>query len=265
MSLSISAPNSFGVGTSRRTAPPRSHAPRCGRFLQADPLGYGDGMNMYAYVKGDPVNKIDPLGLCGFGHVEVARPTNVPDTREPGTVYAPYRFYCTKVIQQDGGSRSGGDGGRGRNSEPTDVCDAAIQTPAGPITPRQSAARARAETLRDVVNGVRGTPPGLAVLGAAGGWIVSAARNALRLKPGGNWDPKSSADGNYIYGAVTRQGLGVPLGLAQWTAGVVEKYLQSSNSKYDSKNGDPFNPFDAGNGDTPESQGNIEKGSKCAP
>ncbi|WP_410795876.1 RHS repeat-associated core domain-containing protein [Parvularcula sp. LCG005] len=33
------------------------------RFLQADPIGYGDGLNMYAYVGGDPVNRRDPSGL----------------------------------------------------------------------------------------------------------------------------------------------------------------------------------------------------------
>lgn len=33
------------------------------RFLQADPLGYEDGTNMYDYVGGDPVNKADPTGM----------------------------------------------------------------------------------------------------------------------------------------------------------------------------------------------------------
>jgi RHS repeat-associated protein len=41
----------------------RVYDPRLGRFLQTDPIGYGDGMNMYAYVGGDPVNRWDPTGL----------------------------------------------------------------------------------------------------------------------------------------------------------------------------------------------------------
>ncbi|MCS6861566.1 MAG: RHS repeat-associated core domain-containing protein [Abditibacteriales bacterium] len=40
----------------------RAHYYDCekGRFLQRDPLGYVDGMNLYEYVKGNPINYNDP-------------------------------------------------------------------------------------------------------------------------------------------------------------------------------------------------------------
>ncbi len=41
----------------------RYYHPRLGRFISKDPLGYVDGMNMYAYVGGNPASAMDPLGL----------------------------------------------------------------------------------------------------------------------------------------------------------------------------------------------------------
>jgi hypothetical protein len=41
----------------------RIYDPKLGRFLQPEPIGYDDGMNMYAYVGGDPVNMADPSGI----------------------------------------------------------------------------------------------------------------------------------------------------------------------------------------------------------
>ena len=48
----------------------RYYSPTFQRFISEDPAGFSAGdMNLYAYVGNDPINAIDPTGLCGVGSI----------------------------------------------------------------------------------------------------------------------------------------------------------------------------------------------------
>lgn len=48
----------------------RWYDPQQGRFLSEDPIGQAGGMNLYAYVAGDPLNLTDPRGLTYESNME---------------------------------------------------------------------------------------------------------------------------------------------------------------------------------------------------
>ncbi|MGE0267386.1 MAG: RHS repeat-associated core domain-containing protein [Candidatus Omnitrophota bacterium] len=41
----------------------RQYDPSIGRFLQRDPIGYADSLNLYEYAVSNPIKFIDPFGL----------------------------------------------------------------------------------------------------------------------------------------------------------------------------------------------------------
>ncbi len=47
----------------------RYYDPQVGRFISRDPIGYSGGLNLYGYCDGNPVSRVDPLGLQGTDSV----------------------------------------------------------------------------------------------------------------------------------------------------------------------------------------------------
>jgi RHS repeat-associated protein len=63
----------------------RMYMPALGRFLQPDPIGYGGGRHLYAYIGNDPLNGVDPPRLYDNPNQQSdASPNPVP----PGEQYA---------------------------------------------------------------------------------------------------------------------------------------------------------------------------------
>lgn len=71
----------------------RYYSPKLGRFLQADPIGYAGGLNLYAYAENVPTVMTDPIGLEPGTHTD-------PGGYHPDGYGRTSKRYDTEAIEQ---------------------------------------------------------------------------------------------------------------------------------------------------------------------
>ncbi len=109
----------------------RTYSQYLGRFMQPDPSGYSDGMNLYAFVHNGPVGSADPLGLtseCKKGKgedlaCEVEAPRPPPDDPSPAS---PPSDFPTTDPPAPGTDEGGGGCGRQPQGPKQVDCDTVL-------------------------------------------------------------------------------------------------------------------------------------------
>ncbi|GGL18280.1 RHS repeat-associated core domain-containing protein [Caulobacter rhizosphaerae] len=141
----------------------RAYSPVLGRFLQTDPIGYGDGLNWYAYVGNDPTNATDPDGMLRWTSTTSCAPYSGEGDGVSGG-------YCQTTF-----SSSGGD----------DSLSGALQRAVtNYFTPSNGPGCGAAVVGGAAIGGTAGAVGG-AVIGGAGGAVAGGGVLSLGTAPAG--------------------------------------------------------------------------------
>lgn len=136
----------------------RAYDPKLGRFLQTDPIGYGDDVNAYAYARDDSTNGADPTGTS-------CQPTGTCDEI---VITAP-----SGPSNLPGGTPGGGGFSNANNPARANSISAppSPSAPTNPCTTAQALAASLAHNMDNLATALdlAALADGLGTLGAAAG------------------------------------------------------------------------------------------------
>jgi RHS repeat-associated protein len=246
----------------------RMYSPTAGRFLQADPIGYEDGVNLYAYVGGDPINFSDPLGLRSDPVADLRKIQKIDDVAGEIVVRARRKLDETAgdaSRRQDGLARfAGGNPGTGNESGGGGAGDGMMMKPCDqPLTGNankgQTVNSRRKQVRQEVRRAVLGGIIRNGIVGAGGAFGEQLGVNVARLAPrvgtfiqGGT----SSGDGNRLFGAIAAE-LGIPLSVALAIGDITE----IAQDAFDAAVGNPSDNTEGPDSDRAKEL--VKEGSRC--